>query len=322
MDLSIIIINWKSAQYLQQCLHSIYLNTRGIDFEIIVVDNASFDGCGEMLVREYPAVIFIQSEQNLGFARGNNLAVSYSGGDVLLFLNPDTEIHGPALTLLLEMIRSLPDAGAAGARLLNSDATVQDSCIQPFPTISNQLLDADLLRRSFPSARIWGMTSLLASARTPQVVEAVSGACLITHRRVFQQVGGFSEDYFMYYEDTDYCLKVSNAGWKNYFVPNAVITHYGGKSSGDSRFSAVMMAESAWRFFLKQRGLPYARLFRASLAAKALSRCSLLAVLALAKQKNRPGWTTARFRKWAYVLRWCVGAEPWATSYSETRALS
>jgi N-acetylglucosaminyl-diphospho-decaprenol L-rhamnosyltransferase len=279
MDLSIIIINWNSVKYVRECLLSIYLHTKDAEFEVIVVDNASYDGCGEMLAGEFPSVKFIQSEENLGFARGNNLAAMHSSGDVLLFLNPDTEIHGPALTSLYESIRSLPKAGAVGARLLNGNGTVQTSCLQTFPTISNQLLDADLLRRLFPRASVWGMTPLFTDADTPRSIDGISGACLMTRRDIFRKVGGFSEDYFMYYEDMDYCLKVRNEGWNNYFVPSAVVTHYGGKSSGSenySRFSAEMMAESAWRFFRKQRGPRYAHLFRIALAVKALSRVYLL----------------------------------------------
>ncbi len=324
MDLSIIIINWNSSQYLRACLQSIYLNTRGIDFEIIVLDNASFDGCAEMLAREFPNVCFIQSEKNLGFARGNNIAAFHSKGNVLLFLNPDTEIKGPALTVLLDSIHSLPNAGSVGARLLNSDGTIQTSCVQPFPTISNQLLDADLLRMVLPNARIWGMTPLLAAADTPQSVEALSGACLMTHKLVFEQLGGFSENYFMYYEDMDYCVKVSKSRRKNYFVPSVAVIHHGGKSSGDgySRFSTVTMAESAWRFFLNQRGPRYARLFRAGLAAKALSRLSLLTIHALIRSKNRQGRATVALRKWVHVLRWCLGAEPWVAAYPENETLT
>ncbi len=321
MDLSIIIINWKSSQYLRECLQSIYLNTKGLSFEIIVLDNASFDGCGEMLACEYPSVTFIQGEQNLGFARGNNLAATYARGDVLLFLNPDTEIVGPALATLFDALNSMPDAGVVGARLLNSDGSIQTSCVQRYPTIPNLLVDAEVLRAAIPNARIWGMTPALAAAVTPRIVEGISGACLMTPRKVFLEVGGFWDGYFMYYEDMDYCLKVSRAGMKNYFIPGAVVTHHGGKSSGHNKFQAVMMAESAWRFFLKRRGPRYACLFRAGLAGKALSRCALLAVLALMKQKNLQIKVSSALRKWKYVFRWSLGAERWVIAYPETRLL-
>jgi GT2 family glycosyltransferase len=154
------------------------------------------------------------------------------------------------------------------------------------------------------------MTSLLAAADTPQPVEAVSGACLMTHRLIFQQVGGFSEDYFMYYEDMDYCFKVSNAGRKNYFVPDAAVIHHGGKSSGSeafSPFSVTTMAESAWRFFRKQRGFRYAQLFRICLAAKAISRLCLLIPAHMVTSSGALNLRArAALRKWTYVLHWCL----------------
>lgn len=313
MDLSIIIINWNSANYLRECLRSIYLYTRDIHFEIIVVDNASYDGCAEMLAREFPNVIFIQSEQNLGFARGNNLAAMHSGGEALLFLNPDTEIKGPALPVLLESIQILPRAGAVGARILNGDGTIQTSCLLPFPTIANQILDAELLRKLAPTAGIWGMKPLYTDDRVPESVEGISGACLMTRRDVFQMVGGFSEDYFMYYEDMDYCLKVKKACLNNYFVPNATVIHYGGKSSGgeSSRSCITMMAESAWKFFRKHRGLHYAELFRIGLAAKAVSRFFLLiSAYMIISSESRCRHIKGALSKWVYVLQWCLEARP------------
>lgn len=309
MDLSIIIVNWNSAEYLRKCLRSIYSYTQGFEFEVIVVDNASFDGCEQMLANEFPAAHFIQSEQNLGFARGNNLGASHSSARVLLFLNPDTEIKSPALNVLLDSLAALPDAGAVGARLLNSDGSTQTSCLQTFPTITNQLLDADLLRKAFPNARIWGVAPLFTDGRRPRPTEGISGACLMTRRHLFDKVGGFTEDFFMYYEDMDYCLKIARAGWKNYFIPSATVIHHGGKSSGNthSRFSSQMMAESAWRFFLKHRGHRYASLFRIGLAAKAASRSCLLAMVCLlAGSEAGCRQATGAFNKWTHVLRWCL----------------
>ena len=134
MKLSIIIINWNSALFLRKCLASVYLNAPSVSFEVLVVDNASYDGCAEMVQSEFPEVRFFQSEENLGFGRANNFAVERSLGAALLFLNSDTEVIGPAVSRLLGCLRSRPNAGAVGAKLLNPDATVQESCIQSFPS--------------------------------------------------------------------------------------------------------------------------------------------------------------------------------------------
>jgi hypothetical protein len=315
MDLSIIIINWNSTGYVSKCLCSIYENTQGIQFEVIVLDNGSFDGCGDILAREFSQVRFIQSKENLGFAKGNNMAAKRATGRLLLFLNPDTEVHGPTLNRLFEAACSLPHAGALGARLLNTNGTLQTSCLQAFPTIANQVLDADILRTWFPRASLWGTAPLYSPISEPVLVEGISGACLATPRAVFQQVVGFSEDYFMYFEDMDYCLKLHRAGWKTYYVPQAEVIHHGGRSSSEapSKFASVMMAESAWRFFQKQRGPVSAGLFRVCLAAKAMARsCLLGCAFALPWPKLRRQRLKGMFWKWAFITRWAFGAERWA----------
>ena len=294
-------------------MRSVYEQTRGIQFEVIVLDNASRDGCAEMLAAEFPAARFIQGEENLGFARGNNLAAKQAAGEMLLFLNPDTELRGPAVNKLFEALVSLAEAGAVGARLLNTDGTLQTSCIQAFPTIANQVFDAELARKWSPRGAPWGTAPRHAKTREPVLVEGISGACLLTRRTAFEQVGGFSEDYFMYYEDMDYCLKVRKAGWKNYYAPEAVVVHHGGKSSGageQSRFSSVTMAESAWRFFCKERGRPYAGAFRVCLAAMAAGRLCLLSLLyPLTWPSANRRRISGAWRKWAFVFRWAFGAE-------------
>ena len=141
MDLSIVIVNWNSVDFLCKCLTSVYANSKGTSFEVIVIDNASFDGCEEMIQNEFSLVRFIQSQKNLGFARANNLASEQATGKVLLFLNPDTEVIGPALQCMVDLLESAPDAGLVGPKLLNTDLSVQMSCIQSFPSILNLALD-------------------------------------------------------------------------------------------------------------------------------------------------------------------------------------
>ena len=312
VDLSVIIVNWNSKEFLRKCVCSLEEQTRGVRMEIVVIDSGSFDGSGDMLAQEFPDVRFIQSDKNLGFARGNNVAARSATGRFLVFLNPDTELRGPALNKLFEAAVSLPKAGALGAHLLNSDGTVQTSCLQSFPTVANQVLDADVLRKWFPRSRLWGMAALYAGATEPAEVEGISGACLVTPRALFEQLGGLNEGYFMYYEDMDYCLKVQRAGWKNYYVPAAVIVHHGGKSAGGehSRFSSVMMAESGWRFFRTHHGAAQAAVFRVSLAVKAALRLVVLLLLCLVPlSEARRKWAKSALGKWNCVLRWAFGGE-------------
>jgi GT2 family glycosyltransferase len=302
---SIVIVNWNSREYLRKCIASILANTHRTALEIVVIDSASFDGAGRMLREHYPEVRFIQSEANVGFAKANNQAARSAAGEYLLFLNPDTELVGPAIDALHAAARALPDAGVVGCRLLNSDGTVQTSCIQSIPTITNQLLDSEVLRARWPKSRLWGMAALHDASMKPSEVEAISGACLMVKRKTFEQVGRFGEDYFMYAEDMDLSHKVREAGCRNYYVPDATVVHHGGSSAEQvvSTFAAVMTREAIARFLAKTRGTAYSTAYRAAMGTSAVGRLALLSVVRAARRNPAQ---TAAMQKWQAILRWSV----------------
>jgi hypothetical protein len=325
-NLSIIIVNWNSANFLSKCLASIYVNTKSISFEVLVVDNASFDGCGKMIRKEFPAVRFIQSEENLGFARANNLAFTHSNGEVLLFLNPDTEVVGTALQDMMTCLKSRADAGVVGPQLLNSDFSIQTSCVRSFPSILNRILDSDYLRAKFRKSSLWGNRVLFEARRDSVPVEAISGACLMIRRSVFETVGHFSSEYFMYAEDTDLCYRVQMSGWKNYYAGGATVIHHGGQSSNsqpENQFSSLMMKESSFKFLRTHRGVLYASLFRSAMALAALCRLSLLAVaMVLPLGVLRRHSLYVAFAKWVRILRWALGLETWVKQFPNVESLS
>jgi N-acetylglucosaminyl-diphospho-decaprenol L-rhamnosyltransferase len=314
VELSIIIVNWNSKDYVRKCIQSIYANARAVTFEIIVVDGASYDGCGEMLGHEFPAVRFVQSQTNAGFAAGNNLGAGISHGRVLLFLNPDTEIIGNALDRLFETLNRLPNAGMAGAKLLNSDGTLQTTCIQSFPTVLNQVLASEFLRRIFPRSRLWGIKALSDETQNPSSVEVISGACMMIKRSIFRKVSGFDERFFMYSEDLDLCYRVREAGFDCRYVPGAQITHHGGGSSRSARsmFSIVMTRESIFRFLRFHRGQSVAWLYRAAMGISSLIRLPLIATSIGAKRLAGKKINGDSFHKWIFILRWSAGLESWA----------
>ena len=318
-DVSIIIVNWNSVTFLDQCLFSIYQNTIDIDFEVIVIDNASFDGCEEMLQQKFPQVRFIQSDRNLGFAKANNTAFNLSTGRNILFLNPDTEIEAGAINFLHNCLISLPKVGIVGAKLINSDNSIQTSCIQAFPTIINQFFNIDVLRNIFPRATIWGISPLFLEKNTPTEVDAVSGASLMINRSVFETVGKFSTDYFMYSEDVDLCYKVHKKGWKAYYVPTAVIVHYGGSStihSGVSAFSSVMMLDSRQRFFRKTQSWWYCWLYRVTMLLAGIIRIvSVLFIWPILIKKGKKYFIKNVLEEWTACLSWTIGGENWVKSY-------
>lgn len=311
MTLSIIIVNWNSQAFIRECLQSLFTHCRTVDYEVIVVDSGSFDGCDEMLGREFPTVKYVQSPENVGFARANNLGARQATGDNLLFLNPDTLLIEDSVGLMLAQLRSLPQAGALGCRLLNADRSLQTSCVQAFPTVWNQMLDSEFLRLRYPHWRLWGITALYAQPQISTEVEVVSGACLLCTRESFERVSGFSENYFMYGEDLDLCFKLRRTGFKVYYVPATELVHLGGGSSRQaaSNFSTVMMHASVFRFIHTHYGPASALAYRFSSTLTALVRLVLIVpLLFFGNRLVRHG--SDSLRKWAAVLRWSLGLEP------------
>ncbi len=315
MDISIIIVNWNSAAFLRECLRSIYSTANGLQFEVIVIDNASFDGSDLMVRREFPAVQFIQGRKNLGFAGANNTAFAHSSGRNVLFLNPDTELTGNALEVMCSALDTTLDAGVVGCKLLNTDLSVQSVCIQAFPSILNQTLNSEFLRALFPKSSLWGSRPLFVPSNQPSAVDSVSGACLMIRRIVFEQVGQFNTDYFMYAEDRDLCYKVARAGWRTYFVGDATVIHHGGRSSSQrpNHFAAVLMQESTATFMRAQHGRAYAFCYRCSTVFVSVARILLLVTaLTFAARKSQRQKVQRSLGKWFNILRWSVGLENWA----------
>jgi GT2 family glycosyltransferase len=319
IDVSIVIVNWNSRAFLEQCLLSVQGSMRNVAFEIIVVDNASYDGSREMVERLFPTVRYIQGEDNAGFARANNAASKFATGRQLLFLNPDTEVTPGAIERMVRFVDATPSAGAVGCRLLNTDGSLQTSCVQAFPTIVNQVLDSERLRDLFPSSRLWGTAALRDGGTRPAEVQAVSGACLLVRREVFNAVGAFTEAYFMYAEDIDLCFKLQRAGKTNHYLGDVEVVHHGGKStnsSSESQFGNVMLRESIATYFALHSGSSYAVMYRACLGAAAVVRLVVIKLATLAGGRTaRRDATQAASRKWTTILRWTVGAERWVRKH-------
>jgi N-acetylglucosaminyl-diphospho-decaprenol L-rhamnosyltransferase len=313
MDLSIIFVNWNAVDYLRDCVASIYENTRGISFEIIVVDNASPAGDVDKLKACFPQITIIKSPENLGFAKANNLGFKRSSGLLVLFLNPDTKLVGPAINLLLDQMRARQDAGIVGARHVSPDLSVQTTSIQKFPRILNQVLDIEYLRLRWPHFRMWDIAALFSTSREPVRVEVIPGACMLLRREVFERVGMFSEDFFIYAEDVDLNVKVARAGFKNYYVPEATIIHYGGRSSTQqtaSQWSTVMKYRAMGQFYVKNHGRVYAAMYRVAMGSCALVRVAAFGVLypvgVLLRKKQR---LRSALEKWTVILMWACGLD-------------
>jgi GT2 family glycosyltransferase len=308
MTLSIIIVNWNSTGYLRHCLASIYRETKEIDIEVVVVDNASRDdSCAELIRGEFPSVVLHCSSKNLGFAQGSNLGYELSSGEILLFLNPDTEIQSDVFARMVKELESTSYTGAVGARLLNSDGSLQTSCIQSYPTILNQLLDSEFLRNKFPTSRLWGMQPLFARSANPARADVISGACLMVKREVFAQVGKFDDSYFMYVEDVDLCRKITGAGYTIHYMNDCEVIHHGGKSSAvqGRHFANLRQQRAILQFFAATEGSWYSFLYRVGVAFAAAIRLMIIVSLLPYTAAN---WKSS-FQKWSCIFRWAIGLE-------------
>jgi len=313
-DLSILIVNWNSKGFLRKCLDSIYRETHGLDFEVIVVDNASFDGAAEMVADEFPQVRFIQSETNLGFARANNLAFEHSLGRVVFLLNPDTEIVGDAIHRMYDALSRTRDAGILGCKLLNSDLSVQTPCIKRFPTILAEALSSEWLRLRFPGAKLWSLDPLFSESPDLVRVDAVCGACQMIPREVYQAVGGLNTQYFMYAEDIEVSAAALVKGWKTYYIGTATIVHHGGKSSHGQgrgeRWISTMQREAHWQFYRRWRGTAYAVLYRVTIGLVSLMRSLAIAILSpmLLLLRGKDDVLRA-WQRWTAGFLWSLGFE-------------
>ena len=195
------------------------------------MDNASTDGSVEMVRSRFPEVRLIVNDSNEGFSRANNQGWAVSNGRYVLFLNPDTEVLGDALTVMVRCLEAHDSVAAVGPQLLHPGGEVQSSR-RRFPSFATALFESTPLERCWPS-NPWVRRYRMVD--TPddidQEVDWVVGACLLTRRAVLDDTGGFDEGFFMYSEEMDLCRRVRAAGGQVVFLPEAKVLHHEGKSS-------------------------------------------------------------------------------------------
>ena len=250
IDLSIVIVNWNTREDLLICLESLVQKGGHVSKEIFVIDNGSQDGSGKEVRKCFLNVHLIENLQNVGFARATNQGIMASSGRYLLLLNPDTQIKEGTLETLTAFMDAHPEAGVAGAQLLNSDGSKQNS-IANFPSLATELLNKNVLRWFFPKTFPGKEKDYVG----PLEVDSVIGACMIVRRQALDQVGPLDEDYFLFLEETDWCYRMKKVGWKVYHVPQAEIYHFQGRSAGIEREKAkIEYYQSRYLFFKKNRG--------------------------------------------------------------------
>lgn len=223
MDVSIILVNYKTYWYLNDCIKSIKDKTQGLEYEIIVVDNASGDNSCAMIQNNHPDVILLPSTTNLGFGRANNLGVSVAKGDFVFLLNTDTILINNAIKILLDYMKTAPlEVGACCANLYHKDLS---------PNYSYSLRFPSLLYLIFYRFHISIKNECFNETEYPRLISGIIGADMFMRKCVYGKLGGFDENLFMYVEDTELSYRIKEAGLKAYNIPSAKIIHLQGVSS-------------------------------------------------------------------------------------------
>ena len=255
MDLSICIVSWNVKDLLRDCLSSIGDTQPDLRYEVVVVDNNSRDGSGDMVREEFPSFILVSNRVNLGFASACNQAIRESRGRYILLLNPDTVIQSGSLEEMVRFLDERPSAGGGGPKLINPDGTLQPS-VRMYPTFKSSLGqftilgDLGFFHRSVDKYLEKGF-----DYEDPSIVDQPMGAALFFRRDALDAVGLLDESFFIYYEEVDLCLRLSRAGRALWYNPGAVIVHSGGGSTGKAAaWARFQMMESQFKYFAKHYG--------------------------------------------------------------------
>ncbi len=254
MKVSVCIVNFNTREMLRGCLRSVFIETEEIALDVIVVDNASTDGSAEMVAAEFPQARLIRNAENRRFAGGANQALRAATGEYLLMLNSDTVVRDRAIERMAAFMAEHRDVGALGCRLVSADGT---------PTMSYGCFPS--LRRNLAYWWPWmrgrwdahAIDGIPPAGALPMEVEYPSGACLLTTREVLEKTGLLDEGFFLYGEETDFCLRARRAGYRSVLAPVDVV-HVGGGSNRAPGWQTMGRARLAeWRFVRKHRSFAY-----------------------------------------------------------------
>jgi len=256
-DVSVIIVNWNAGKYLEETINSLKEKTCDISYEIILIDNNSRKDEESFLylnkLIQTDNVTIIKSEENLGFAKANNKGMKIAKGRNFLILNPDVILHNNVLKILSEYLDGNQTAGMVGPKMLNSDGSFQQPCFRGKPYPKDTLFHLIGLSKAFPNCAALNGYALWHLDRDKiNECSALSGACMMLKKSLYEVIGGMDEQFFMYQEETDWGLRTEKAGYKTIYNPNATVTHYKGITTKDIKIkSAWIFTQSMMKFFKK-----------------------------------------------------------------------
>lgn len=322
MKLSVVIVNYNVKYYVDQCLRSVLRafaamqsaeqsgETGGMAAEVIVVDNHSSDGSVEYLQQrypksEYPMMRIVSSMHNLGFARGNNIAIRQSQSDYVLLLNPDTIVGEQVLLECVRFMDSHADAGAVGVHMQNASGKTAMESRRGLPSPMVAFYKMMGLTARFPRSRVFGHYYMgFLPWDEPGQIEVVSGAFCMARREALNQVGLLDEDFFMYGEDIDLSYRILKGGYHNYYLPLR-ICHYKGESTEKSSFRYVHVFYEAMLIFFRKHysGMSVLLSLPIKLAIYAKASVSLVRMLSDRMRKSLGFYTKNEQRQPVYVFQ-------------------
>jgi len=226
MDVSIIIVNYKTPTLLKNCIASIFKQTVGVNFEIIVVDNDSNDGSGSLINQIFPSITFIQSGSNLGFGKANNIGIKKVTGRNIFFLNSDTVLINNAIKILSDYLDENVEVGVCGGNLFDENGVPTHSHLKISPGFFYEL---NQIFFSFYS-KFFLKNLHFNFEENPIETSYVTGADMMVKKSIIDIVGGFDPDFFLYYEETELQYRISKLGYKIMNVPQSKIIHLEGAS--------------------------------------------------------------------------------------------
>ena len=253
INISVVIVNYNSIDYLEQCIASIKVANSTFKYEIIIVDNHSSDSPSFEFINRYENVRLIRLDENLGFAKANNIGVAQTNGKYILILNPDTLLDENTLEVMYEYMENHTEVGLAGCKVLNSDGTFQLACRRGFPTPWVSFTRLFGLQKLFPKSRTFARyNQTFRPINETYYLDSVIGAFMFVRRSVWDEVSGFDETYFMYGEDIDLCYRISKYGWKIAYVSTTSIIHFKGVSTRRSSIDDLQHFYSAMSIFSRK----------------------------------------------------------------------
>lgn len=257
MDLSIVIVNYNTKDLLLQTLDSVFLSNDCLQKEVFVVDNASSDGSVEAVAEKFPTVLLMQNERNYGFSYANNVAIRQSRGRYVLLLNSDTVVQPDTFSKMVEFLDAHSEVGAAGCKVVLPNGQLDHACRRSFPQPLNsfyRMLKLDKLFPNHPKIASYNLHYL--DEDQSYEVDCLVGAFMMVRRETLEQVGLLDERFFMYGEDVDWCYRIKQAGWINWYYPETNIIHYKGASSRKKKVRMIYEFHRAMYLYYAKHHAP------------------------------------------------------------------